>query len=330
MVDPANAADATGVADARRQWTLEALREHLQAIVDLELWTIPYYLTAMYSIKDPSDDAYQLLQSVVYQEMLHTQLAGNLANAFELHPAFTAPVYAGHDIPHLRFRLDEPNPTRTYHPYSAELGPLDEPRVNAMCLIEYPEWRTGRTPSLQPNREEYGSIGELYAAVRAGIAALRGHLRGRTDQVDEFRNYYAGFSQPTITRDGPAGYPQAVTLIELITSQGEGQTQGEADVPLPFRNTADGFHERWPHFRKFSSIRAAGALPATFRGEALPPEGSPGHRAQQRLIRDFGDFLRLLEAMFRGERSPAFGPLMAKLGGDILTCWQHGAIPRFS
>lgn len=314
----------------RAQWTLEALREHLQGVVDLEFWTIPYYLTAMYSIKDPSSDAYQLLQSIVYQEMLHTQLACNLANAFGCRPRFTAPAYLGHHIPHLRFRLDEPNPIREYHPYSAELGPLDAHRLNAMCLIEYPEWRTGRTPDVRPSREDYGSIGEFYAAVRVGIAELRGHLRGRVHQVDEFRFFYAGFTQPTITRDAAEGYPQAMGLIDLITSQGEGQAQGDADVPPAFRNTADGFHERWPHFRKFSSIRAAGALPETWRGEAAPPPGSAGAQAQERLVRDFAEFLRVLEALFGGAPHGAFGPLMAKLGGDVLTCWQRGAIPRFS
>lgn len=314
----------------RTEWNLDTLRTHLQGVVDLEFWTIPYYLTAMYSIKDPSEDAYQLLQSIVYQEMLHAQLACNLANAFGYSPTFTAPAYVGKHIPHLRFSLDEPNPTRTFHPYSAELGPLDVQRINAMCLIEYPEWSTERTPDVRPNREEYGSIGEFYAAVRTGVAALRESIRGRTRQVDHFQFYYAGFTQPTITRDGPEGYPQAVTLMDVITTQGEGQAQGDADVPPAFRNTADGFHEAWPHFRKFSTIRSAGRLPETWTGDATPPEGSPGHRAQQRLIRDFAEFLRVLDAMFSGRPVGAFGPLMAKLGGDILTCWQNGAIPRFS
>jgi hypothetical protein len=31
---------------------------HLQAAVDLELWTIPFYMAAMYSIQDPATDAF--------------------------------------------------------------------------------------------------------------------------------------------------------------------------------------------------------------------------------------------------------------------------------
>jgi len=311
-------------------WTLDTLRSHLQGVVDLELWTIPYYLTAMYSVRDPAEDAYQLIQSIVYQEMLHAQLACNIANAYGYAPAFTAPVYAGHDVPHLRFSLDVPNPTQTYRPYSAELGPLDERRVNTMCLIEYPMWETERTPDLRPNREEYGSIGEFYAAVRAGMTELRDDVRGGVNQVDEFQFFYAGLRQPAITRNGYDGYKQAMTLVDVITDQGEGQTQGDADVPEAFRNTADGLEESWPHFRKFSFIRKQGSLPETYRGVADPPAGSPGHAAQERLAADFALFLQTLEALFRGERPGKFGPLMAKLGGDILTCWQNDAIPRFS
>jgi hypothetical protein len=321
---------ATGAREGRPEWDLQALQSHLQGVVDLELWTIPYYLTAMYSIKDPSADAYQLIQSIVYQEMLHAQLACNIANAFGCSPTFTAPAYVGDDVPHIRFRLDVPNPTQTFRPYSAELGPLDERRINTMCLIEYPEWNTERTPDLRPRREEYGSIGEFYAAVRAGMAELREQVRGNVRQSDHFQFFYQGFAQPTITRNGYDGYLQATTMIDLITDQGEGQTQGDADVPPQFQNTADGFEESWPHFRKFMFIRALKGFPETFRGVAEPPAGSAGHKAQQRLIADFALFLRTLDALFSGEHPADFGPLMARLGGDVLTCWQNDAIPKFS
>jgi len=321
------------VADARgdrQRWDLPSLWDHLQGVVDLELWTIPYYLTAMYSVEDPSGEAYQLIQSVVYQEMLHVQLSGNVANAFGHVPTFTAPSYVGRKVPHLCFHLDVPNPTDEYSPYSAELGPLDPERINTLCLIEYPEWDTERTPDLRPRREEYGSIGEFYAAVRAGMAELRDHVRGGVNQVDQFGPYYQGFPQQTITRDGYEGYRQATTLVDVITDQGEGQTQGDADVPPDYRNTADGLEESWTHFWKFTAIRNAGALPATYEGVAEPPAGSPGHRAQRRLIEDFAVFLETLSALFGGASPEGFGSQMARLGGDVLTCWQNGAIPRFS
>ena len=61
-------------------WTPKNLKAHIQYAVDLEFWTIPFYMSAMYSIKDRTSDAFQLIQSVVNQEMLHLQSASNIAN----------------------------------------------------------------------------------------------------------------------------------------------------------------------------------------------------------------------------------------------------------
>jgi hypothetical protein len=312
-------------------WTLPKLHEHFQGAVDLELWTIPYYLTVLYSIKDPASRPYQLIQAAVYQEMLHAQLVSNVANAYGYSPTLTPPVYQGTRIPHLEFDLDTPDPTTIFTPYSAELGPLDRMRVNTMCLVEYPEWRTEREPDLADSMEEYGSIGEFYAALRFGMAELRGQVQGRCRQVDEFGPFYQNQPGLTITEWGDAGFRQALTLIDIIVDQGEGQTEPIETVPVAFQNTADGFMNEWPHFQRFDHIRRMPVWPEVYSGEAHPPAGSPGHHAQQALVQDFAAFLQVLNGMFRGEGvPPAFGVLMARLGGDILSCWRHQAIPRFS
>ena len=312
------------------EWDTATLHRHLQGVVDLELWTIPYYLTVLYSIKDPSSEPYRLIQAAVYQEMLHAQLASNIANAYGLSPAFRVPEYGGATVPHIDFDLDEPNPTRVYTPFSTALGPLDQERINTMCLVEYPEWDTGREPDVRPKNSEYGSIGEFYDAVRCGLRVLRDQCHGGVNQVDEFRSFYNQFAEPTVTRSGDEGYIQALTLLDAIVQQGEGQTEGVSDIPTEFQNTADGFQESWPHFQKFSWIRDQLALPDTYEGQAEPPPGTAGFLAQDVLIQDFGDFLATLEQLFRGEAPERFGTLMAKLGGDILTSWQRGAVPRFS
>ncbi len=314
----------------RPKWDMRHLHSHLQGVVDLEFWTIPYYMTVLYSIKDPSGMPYKLIQSVVYQEMLHAQLSSNVANAFDYSPTFTAPVYQGTNIPHINFALDDPNPTDIYTPFSAELGPLDQLRINGMCLIEFPEWDTHRQPDLNEHHSEYGSIAEFYDAVRAGVAELRHHLRGGVNQVNEFQNFYNNSPQLIITLDGSQGYQQAMTLFDIIVDQGEGQTESNTDIPTEFQNTADGFMDSWDHFQKFNYIREMRQLPATYNGVPHPEPGCPGHAAQQTLIKDFAAFMKILEDLFSGGNPEAFGPLMAKLGGDVLTCWQRGAIPRFS
>lgn len=312
------------------KWTLPELHRHLQGAVDLELWTIPYYLTALYSIKKPSSEAYRLIQSVVYEEMLHVQLACNIANAYGCRPKFTPPVYGGTHVPHVNFDLDDPNPTTRFHPYSTALGALDRTRLNTMCLIEYPAWDTSREPDLRPRNDEYGSIGEFYDALTVGLRELRGDCRGQVNQIDEFKGFFGEAGALSISRDGTEGYQEALKLIQIVVDQGEGQTEGVSDIAPEFRNTADGYQESWPHFQKFSWIRDQDTLPETYSGVEDPPPGSPGHVAQQQLISDFSDFLDILNRLFGGEPVGAFGATMAKLGGDVLTCWKAGAVPRFS
>jgi hypothetical protein len=101
--------------DPLKGWTAERVREHLQNAVNLELWTIPLYLAAAYSINAPVDPstsrpeivnledlpknpdgsfdfakftdeqatqyAFDSILSVAIQEMLHLELAANILNA---------------------------------------------------------------------------------------------------------------------------------------------------------------------------------------------------------------------------------------------------------
>ncbi|MBC8045416.1 MAG: hypothetical protein H7Y00_01330, partial [Fimbriimonadaceae bacterium] len=69
-------------------WTKAELYAHLQHAIDIEFWTIPLYLTALYSIKGLKElkqkdypDAAKLIQSVVIQGMLHLELVCNISNA---------------------------------------------------------------------------------------------------------------------------------------------------------------------------------------------------------------------------------------------------------
>lgn len=312
------------------KWDIDNLQGHLQAAVDLEFWTIPFYLSALYSIKDPASEAYQLIQSVAYQEMLHVELAANLANAYGLSPKFDAPVYEGQVIPHLNFSLDIPNPVEKFSPYTAEIGGLDLEHINAMCLVEYPEWRTGHKVDFRPTIAEYGSIGEFYDAVELGAAELVAHLVGGRNQVDYFQNYYRLFSVQTVVADGISGLPQAINLIRAIRTQGAGG-QGTRDIPEEYRNTADDIEAAWQHFKKFKIIREQKHFPETYHGVANPEVGSKGYDAQQILIENFTAFRSIMEEMFSGQPMPAgFGAQMATLGGNILNCWKNGAIPKFS
>lgn len=81
-------------------WTKGDLYHHLQQAIDLEFWTIPLYLTSLYSIKGLKNcdkknypPAALLIESVVIQEMLHLEIVCNLCNALGYSPCFNPPHY---------------------------------------------------------------------------------------------------------------------------------------------------------------------------------------------------------------------------------------------
>src|SRR5262249_16196372 len=72
-------------AQMTNQQKLVHLHELLQKALELELFTIPPYLTALYSIKDGvkgrNVDSAKIILSVVLEEMLHATLVANVMNA---------------------------------------------------------------------------------------------------------------------------------------------------------------------------------------------------------------------------------------------------------
>ena len=315
-------------------WTIENLREHLLFAVNLEFWTIPYYLAAYYSIQDRGSEAAQYILAVANQEMLHVQLAANLANAYGADVAFPAPLHQGTTIPHLDFGLDWPNPTIEYSPYSAEIGAADLLRYNTMCLIEYPEWGA-KTPDPQVTDTVYGSIGEFYQAVAVGAAQLASHIQGNRNQVDLFSRFYRDFKTPIVTLDGEAGLAQVSDIVACICSQGEGSGRNPNDpeqvnllVAEPYRNTADDPQPSWPHYWKFKAIRDGRFWPATYPVQTNPPTPQ-GQAAQARLQQNFSEFLTMMDHLFAGKKVEDFAVRMVTLGGNILACWQNQAVPTF-
>ncbi len=311
---------------ARNEWTIGHLRDHLQYAVDLELWTIPFYMSALFSIVDRTSNAFQLVQSIVNQEMLHLQMAANLANSWGLSPAFDTPVYHGEAIPHLNFDIDVPDPRRDFVPYSAEIGPLDAERVNAMCLIEFLDWKQETEPDLHDDITEYGSIGAFYAAVAYGASLLEAELRGGVNQVDHFSAFYGSLPALTVSENGEAGYRQAALLIDVITDQGEGY--GDADIAPPYRNTADDGSPALAHFTKFMKIRSS-PLPAVYMARAGEPTDDD-RKLRRALVAAFDDLRCAMTAMFSGGGTGSFLSVMITVGALIQTCWQRGVVPRFS
>ena len=239
-------------------WDIRHLHSHLQAAAELEAWTIPFYVSAMYSIAEENCLEFQLIQSVANQEMLHLQLVGNIANAYGYSPVIKPEMFAyqGTTVPHLDFSLDPDNPAQKFSPYSAEIGPLDEERINAMCLIEFPEWETGGKPDFRDNVSEYGSIGEFYDALEHGCELLVSHVKGGVKQTHWFDDFYPDVTL-TVTSSGKDGLAEVQLLMDVIRDQGEAAEQLD-EIDQRFRSIKDDPDPSASHFQKFMMIRRAG------------------------------------------------------------------------
>lgn len=312
------------------QWNLAHLQAHLQAAAELEAWTIPYYMAAMLSIVDRSSKAYQLVQSVVNQEMLHLQLVSNIANAYGYSPVLRPDAFAYKGkIPHLDFALDPDNPTLIFTPWSAEIGPLDERRVNGMCLVEYPKWDTGEKPTYRDDVREYGSIGEFYDAVEFGARQLASQIVGGVNQLDMFSAFYRNTPKMTVQARGDAGWPQVAMLIDIIRDQGEAAKDADA-IDVAFQNTADDSEPQDSHYEKFCQIRENPMRPLVYPVKD-PAEYTEDDSKRLDILREnFAEFQVVLRELFVGRNPDRFVPLMVTIGANILTCWKSGVTPRFT
>jgi hypothetical protein len=323
-------------------WTLKNVQKHLQMATLLEAWTIPYYMAVMHSIVDRTAPAYQALQSVLHQEMLHLQLVANVANAYSKSPVLKPGWFTygpTEDIPYLHVKLgpkaERPSKTsyEEYRPRCAEIGPLDQTRVNTMCVIEYPYWAGGSRPAHRGNLRRYDSIGQFYDALEYGATQVGpGEIRGGRRQVDMFSAFYRRLPRVTVDASGEEGLKQVLMLLRIIRDQGEA---AKKDDPIGWahENTADDRDSTLSHYDKFCQIRAA-KFPQTYPDIVGLKDRAHYKKAdlerEKILCDNFTLFLESLNKLFAGENPHDFATLMVTIGANIVTCWRHGIVPKFT
>ncbi len=152
-----------------------ALTALCQAAINVELFTIPLYMCTMYSLEgkhqitgkgndfyknrlwpglnaraipvNANQHSFNLIFSVFIEEMLHLQMAANIANAAGVEPDFTSPALQSADygwtcygpdksvIPHIIDLKD----TKDASDIKVNLGPLDEKQLALFLAIEETE-----------------------------------------------------------------------------------------------------------------------------------------------------------------------------------------------
>lgn len=332
-------------------WTAEHLLDHLQKAVYLELWTIPLYLTAAYSLQVPGCSAqhppalqpvrspknpnrsreqvaFNHIYSIAVQEMLHLELASNLFIALfgaKGHsPKFTgewAPSY-GHFPPWIGVKA------------SIDLAAVSDAQMSLLATVETPEPKADPAPNgPQP---VYDSIGQFYKAIEQGIDQLWDQLYDpsvdlRQRQKSEFADPkykgddYTGFSA-TIAGDSVTAREQADRMIEAIIGQGEG-SRGPFIAPDLRPEELDDLEDHVSHFARFRLVQAMlkhGGPLGTYSAT-----GSAGlTAAQQQLDAGFSDLLDALERGFAGDAELDLGAMWS-LPQQIVTVWAAGGIPAF-
>lgn len=159
------------------QWRTDAaaLRAIAQMAVNVELFTIPLYMTSLYSIqgfhpitgantnfyqgrlwagaktsaapKTTNEKAFNIVFSVFIQEMLHLQMAANMATVVGVNPTFTGAPLQDDNGGWLCYGPDKSvipgiidlKDTKAHEDVAVNIGPLDETALRLFLAIEQPE-----------------------------------------------------------------------------------------------------------------------------------------------------------------------------------------------
>ena len=230
------AQEANCFADLKRsQCSIHDLRRCLQKALELEFYTIPLYLTALYSIKDGHNvEVYSLIRSVVMQEMLHMLQVANLLISIGGKPtidsASAAPSYParglpGGVLPNLVVSLQKASLTHIHKVFMA---------------IEYPHEIFNMHDKVDIIHKQ--TIGQFYHDIRNCLTKYGDRIfypNSTLFQIDW--PYSNDYGHVYIIKD----LTSAVKAIDEIIEQGEGMQPGD---PRSYRR------DDLAHFFKFQEI----------------------------------------------------------------------------
>jgi hypothetical protein len=264
------------------------IRSALQSAIELEHATLPLYLTSMLSLTVQNYTTYNILRSVIMEEMVHMAIACNMLAILGGRPALKSisPSFPGNGLP----GGAEPDVTTV-------MARLSKPQMKNFLRIEMPTWLL----PAKYRKEPYPSIGAFYAAIKGAIKqnakSVEAAMKANAAAVAAVTKGTITLLDATTSPDAPSfqvgddigfttfKYPvkgsplkQLFDAIDEITEQGEGTSTQDLFA-------GKGSQDESSHFLRFAEIYygagyatpakktplTARTLPQFFKGIAIPP-----------------------------------------------------------
>ena len=289
---------------------LDWLNASLQSAIELETATLPVYLIGMWSIKVQSGEVFNLVKSVVMEEMLHMGLVCNMLKAIGGSPKLRVPSYPC------------PLPGGVRPELTVYLAGLSPETVAMYMEIEKPEHPLALTT------ETFPTIGLFYDAILGGFRGLSPRLSADGQQTSSLSVPNPDGSGSFITES----LDKLTTLADVELAIAKIREQGEGTSTSP---AAPEFDDELAHYYRFGEIRdgkrlikvdggfkLAGdpvAFPDCYPVAKVLPEGYPDLPKAQAFDRQFSTLISQLEQAWAdggspGSLGPAIGTMFSLAG----------------
>ncbi len=297
------------------------LFKNLQTAIELEHSTIPPYLAAMFTInQDTNPFAYQVIRSVVMEEMLHMTLACNVLNALGGSPYIDQPKF----IPEYPTRLNFDG-----RDFDVNLAKFSKAAIETFLEIEKPDEiklnLKGEGKKQLPHEIDISkkTIGEFYEVVKEQLVGLVNEhgeaiiFNGDLANQIHPEAYYGAGGEIIVVHN----LETALLAIDIIVDQGEGVPDSIYDGDELYF----GEEQEVAHYFRFNEIylekkykegdtpnKPPSGANVKIRWDAVKdmvpnpkaiayPEGSPARIKGDEFNQLYSHFLRLLHLTFNGE-----------------------------
>lgn len=214
---------------------LDWVRQSLNTALSLECATLPLYLSAMFSLEVQNYTTYNLIRSIVMEEMVHMAIAANMLAALG-----GAPRLKDMDLSYPSQGLPGGAEPDLY----VGIAQLSKRQLKSFMRIEMPAFLLPK----KYKKEKYPTISALYGAIKSALQDNADAARAAVKAGSKANQVGDNIGFTTFTYD-PKVDPlkQLVAGIDEILEQGEGASSGNLFA-------GEGSEDEESHFGKFAEI----------------------------------------------------------------------------